>query len=124
MPAYPWLFDKKTDFKSLTSKIAVQRKIGVPYPAMNQHEINDIARVQAREIADNLANAQVVLPSQQEHSGNALAQYLADREIVALIAYVQKIGAYREVESENPRETRPLDPDSYRPKETASTGTK
>ena len=84
MPAYPWLFDKKTDFKALTSKIGVQRKLGVPYPAMNQHEINDTARVQAREIADSLANAQVVLPGQEELSGDALAEYLADREIVAL----------------------------------------
>jgi cytochrome c oxidase cbb3-type subunit I/II len=121
MPAYSWLFDKKTDFKALTSKIAVQRKIGVPYPAMNQHEINDMARVQAREIADNLAAAQVILPGQEELSGDALAQYLADREIVALISYVQKIGAYKIVEPEEPKETMPLDPDSYRPKETAGT---
>ncbi|MEP4078240.1 cytochrome-c oxidase, cbb3-type subunit I [Haloferula sp.] len=115
MPAYPWLFDKKTDFKILPKKIAVQQKLGVPFPAMNQHEINDMARVQAREIADNLATARVILPGQEELSGDALAQYLADREIVALIAYVQKIGAYKEVKPEESKETMPLDPDSYRP---------
>ena len=73
----------------------------------------------ARFRADRDAGGDLIV--EQSH---VLAQYLADREIVALIAYVQKIGTYREVESANPRETRPLDPDSYRPKETASTGTK
>jgi len=31
MPAYPWLFDKKTDFEILEKKLAVMKSLGVPY---------------------------------------------------------------------------------------------
>ncbi len=115
MPAYPWLFEAKTDYKALPGKIAVQRKVGVPYPAMNQHEINDTARVQAAEIAKSLADAKVVPPAGAEGlSGDQLAHYLEDRQIVALIAYIQKLGTYRMVEKEGEDGPTPLDPDSYR----------
>ena len=36
MPAYPWLFDKKTDIDSLPKRIAAQRSIGVPWPALSR----------------------------------------------------------------------------------------
>ncbi|MBB5351635.1 cytochrome c oxidase cbb3-type subunit I/II [Haloferula luteola] len=115
MPNYTWLFEKKTDFKALPNKIAVQTRIGVPYPPMNQHEINDNARVQAAEIAQSLAAAKVLPPAgAQNLSGDALANYLADRQVVALIAYVQKLGTYRIVEKEDGPGPVPLDPDSYR----------
>jgi len=114
MPPYPWLFENETDFRSLPKKIAVQRQLGVPFPAMNQHEILDQARLQALEIANNLAEAQVLLPGKEDLSKEDFAKYLADRQVVALIAYMQKLGAYREVEREDRDGPTPLDPDSYR----------
>jgi cytochrome c oxidase cbb3-type subunit I/II len=115
MPPYPWLFNAETDFRSLPKKIAVQRQIGVPFPAMNQHEILDKARFQALEISENLATARVQTPPGTDHlEGDELARYLADRQVVALIAYMQKLGAYRMVGSDGPPEPEPLDPDSYR----------
>jgi cytochrome c oxidase cbb3-type subunit I/II len=113
MPAYPWLFEKETDLKSLPAKIATQRKIGVPWPALNQHEIRDMAESQAQEIAANLVEAKVYLPAKPDLQGEALRNHLAKTRVVALIAYMQKLGAYREIKGKGG--PRPLDPDSQRP---------
>ena len=92
MPAYPWLFEKDTDLKSLPKKIAVQAKLGVPYEAMDQHEIQQAAIDQAQEIADELVMAgQPVKP---------------EKQIVALIAYLQKLGTW-----EDPKEKKEAEPE-------------
>ncbi len=114
MPAYPWLFDKKTDVKSLPKKIAVQRQIGVPWPALSQHEINDMVEVQSMEIADNLIEAGVYIPDKPELQGIELRDHLAESQVVALISYIQKLGAYKEVKNDNPLPPNPLDPDTHR----------
>jgi cytochrome c oxidase cbb3-type subunit I/II len=108
MPAYPWLFENKTDIKALPSKIAVQTRLGVPYPAMNQHEIEQNAIEQGIAIATDLKNA------------GAFA--LPDSQIVALIAYLQKVGQATDVEPPDtpplhqiPTPLSPAIPDAYRP---------
>ena len=113
MPPYPWLFERDTDVASLPKKIAVQTKLGVPWPAMNQHEIRDMALAQADEIAASLVG-KVTLPGKPDLQGDELRKELAKKEVIALIAYMQKLGAYREVTRENPGKPIPLDPDSYR----------
>jgi cytochrome c oxidase cbb3-type subunit I/II len=56
----------------------VQRQLGVPYPEWTDEEIAASADAQGREIAAELRTA---------------GAYVApDREIVALIAYLQKLG--------------------------------
>ncbi len=118
MPPYPWLFEKKTDFKSLHGKIAVQQKLGVPWPAMGKDEIDAMAREQAIEIADSLVKGGVALASAIDKDGKpltgaALARHLSETEVVALIAYMQKLGAYKMVSPEGGRKPTPLDPDSF-----------
>jgi cytochrome c oxidase cbb3-type subunit I/II len=114
MPSYPWLYESKADFKSLPKKIAVQQKIGVPWPAMNKDEIEQNAREQAMEIATNLVQGGVFVDAKPNLKGDELRNYLAEQKIVALIAYMQKLGAYREVKPEGGVKPSPLDPDSYR----------
>jgi len=114
MPAYPWFFEKKTDVKSLPIKIAQQRRIGVPWPAMNQHVIRDMVETQAQEIAGSLVSSNMYLPDKPELKGDDLRNYLAKRQIVAVIAYLQKLGTYRVVESDTPGKPKALDPDTYR----------
>jgi len=114
MPAYPWFFEKETDVKSLPGKIAAQVKLGVPWPAMNQHEIRDMVESQSQEIAQSLVDAKVYLPTKPDLKDDALRNHLAKSQVVAVIAYLQKLGAYREVEKEHPGKPTPLDPDSYR----------
>jgi cytochrome c oxidase cbb3-type subunit I/II len=78
MPAYTWLKEGATDYAALSSKIRVQRMLGVPFPAWAPAEIDGLARAQAQAIAKELrAEGRYVEP---------------DREIVALIAYLQSLG--------------------------------
>ncbi|MEO0017741.1 MAG: cytochrome-c oxidase, cbb3-type subunit, partial [Verrucomicrobiota bacterium] len=117
MPAYPWLFDKDSNaanIKALPSKIAAQARLGVPWPTWNQHEIYDMVETQAQEIAGSLVTSKVFLPDQKELAGEELRNYLAKTKVVALIAFVQKLGTYRVVGKDGPAVSVPLNPDSYR----------
>lgn len=80
MPMYPWLFKDKIDYGMMTKKLQVMKSVGVPY---SQDEVNnaaDIARAEAKQISDGL-RAQGV-PAGYE-----------DKDIVALISYLQRLGA-------------------------------
>lgn len=78
MPNYPWLFEKDTDVAALPSKLAVMRTLGVPYPQQTPEEIQAEVDAQAAEIAARLRESDILVES--------------SREIVALIAYLQKLG--------------------------------
>ncbi|BCX50050.1 hypothetical protein HAHE_39580 [Haloferula helveola] len=116
MPAYPWLFEEKTDYKALPNKIAVQRKIGVPYKAMTRDEIRQGAVDQATAIAKSLFEgpAPVTYDGMEGASSAELVNAFSERKIIALIAYIQKVGAYSEQTKDGLPEATPLDPDSYR----------
>lgn len=114
MPAFPWLFEQETDVKALPNKIAVQVQLGVPWPALNQHEITDMVETQAQEIAQSLVAAKVYLPGKPELQGDALRNHLAKSQVVAVIAYMQKLGAYHDVKKAHPGEPFALDPDTHR----------
>ena len=83
MPNYPWLNKNKTDVAALDSKIAVMRQLGVPYPNWSMQEIVAQVDAQASGITADLR-------------GND-AYTAPDREIVALIAYLQKLGKSQSV---------------------------
>lgn len=113
MPPYPWLFDTKADLKTLPNCIAVQTRLGVPWPAMTGDAIEQSARDQGMEIAGSLVKAGAFLPNQPDLSQDALRNQLADSKVVTLIAYLQKLGTYQEVKAPAEKKGRPLDPDSY-----------
>lgn len=79
MPAYPWLFDKKTDFDILEKKFSVMKSLGVPYTDEDVKNAPASARAQAKKIAEGL----------DKDSG---LSKLEERQIIALIAYLQKLG--------------------------------
>ncbi len=112
MPAYRFLFSMQTDFKSLPTRIAVQRRLGVPWPAMDKHTIEQNARDQAMKISEALVNAGAYLPDQPNLQGKELMRHLSETQIIALIAYMQKVGTYENVDTK--REPSTLDPDSHR----------
>ncbi len=86
MPNYPWLLEKDTDVDALPRKLAVQRTLGVPYPEYSDEEILADLKAQSTEIAENLREAGVIIAP--------------EKEIVALIAYLQKLGKFETVPSE------------------------
>ena len=114
MPAFPWLFDQEADVRALPGKIAAQARLGVPWPALNPDEITDMAETQAQEIAASIVKADVYLPDRPELRGDAFRNHLAKSKAVALIAYLQKLSAYREIKPDHPARPSALDPDSHR----------
>ena len=78
MPPYPWLFEDALDDRNTEAKIVAMRKLGVPYP--EGYEANAVADLQkqAEEIANSLKNEGIEVKS--------------DKEIIALIAYLQRLG--------------------------------
>jgi cytochrome c oxidase cbb3-type subunit I/II len=78
MPGYTWLLKQDTDYAVLPAKIRVQRMLGVPFPNWSPADIDRIAKDQAKTIAAELkAQGRYVEP---------------DREVIALIAYLQSLG--------------------------------
>lgn len=79
MPPYPWLFESAIDTGLTAGKISALRTVGVPYPEGYEAVANSELMAQGNAIADNLyAEDQI--------------EVLGDAEIVALIAYLQRLG--------------------------------
>jgi cytochrome c oxidase cbb3-type subunit I/II len=78
MPAYAWLHEQVLDTSSTPSKINALRAVGVPYVAGYENTANQDLAKQAGEITDQL-KAEGVTTS-------------PDKEIIALIAYLQRLG--------------------------------
>lgn len=78
MPPYPWLIEDDLDYSTLASKISALRSVGVPYPDGFEQNAAALLEQQAKEIAADLKN-----------SG---APVDPNKEIVALIAYLQRLG--------------------------------
>jgi len=79
MPRYSWLLSQKLETDSLPARLNALRKLGVPYPAgfENGPAQKDL-QAQADKIVANLKLGSVTTQS--------------DREIIALIAYLQRLG--------------------------------
>ena len=78
MPAYPWLFDNDIDTGVTPAKIRAMQTLGVPYPAGYDRIANNDLMTQADRIRTNLAADKITIKS--------------NKEIVALIAYLQRVG--------------------------------
>ena len=92
MPAYPWLLSRPLDTSTLVRKVAVQRTLGVPYPNWTPEQIMARVDTQAKAIAADLKTA---------------GAYVApDKEIIALIAYLQQMGRFEVVPSAPPVATK------------------
>jgi cytochrome c oxidase cbb3-type subunit I/II len=78
MPGYPWMYDARLVPAHVEGKIITLRRLGVPYPDGYERQAASDLTAQATKIADGL-----------KLSGFNTS---ADREIVALIAYLQRLG--------------------------------
>lgn len=84
MPRYIWLFRRTLDVSSTPAKIRAMRTLGVPYEKGYDQTANADLATQAQSIADNLKKDKI--------------EIAADREIIALIAYLQRLG--RDIKNE------------------------
>jgi cytochrome c oxidase cbb3-type subunit I/II len=78
MPPYPWLLDDQLDVSTTEAKIRAMQTLGVPYPEGYDQIARADLEKQAKQVAENLAKDKIKIQ--------------ADREIVALIAYLQRVG--------------------------------
>jgi cytochrome c oxidase cbb3-type subunit I/II len=79
MPNYPWLFKNKTKFKILPKKLSVLAALGVPYSEEEIANAEESAYEQAQQITKELVN-------------DGVPAKMVDKEIMALIAYLQRLG--------------------------------
>jgi len=91
MPAYPWLFEDELDVSLIEKKISAMRTLGVPYPEGYESIALADLQKQAQQITDDLAVEKL--------------EVAPNLEIVALIAYLQKLGKDIEAQPEVPTET-------------------
>jgi len=78
MPTYSFLLDDKLDTASTPAKIRAMITLGVPYPKGYDKIANRDLMIQADSIAQNLKKDKI--------------ETMSDREIVAVIAYLQRLG--------------------------------
>lgn len=78
MPAYVWLFEKDIDTAITPAKIRAMQTLGVPYEDGYDAKANADLMTQAEKVKGNLAKDNI--------------QVKSSKEIVALIAYLQRIG--------------------------------
>ncbi|HEY9174238.1 MAG TPA: cytochrome-c oxidase, cbb3-type subunit I [Verrucomicrobiae bacterium] len=79
MPRYPWLLTQKLDTSPLKARLGALRKIGVPYPPGYEDKAENELKAQAARVVTNLKVGLITAEP--------------DREIIALIAYLQRLGA-------------------------------
>ena len=79
MPIYPWIFENDLDLSYIESKITVLRKLGVPYPEGFESEAIADLQKQADGIVKNLNEKDIT-------------DITRDKELIALIAYMQRLG--------------------------------
>ncbi|MEQ9231478.1 MAG: cytochrome-c oxidase, cbb3-type subunit I [Cyclobacteriaceae bacterium] len=78
MPPYPWLFEQDWDKETTAKKIRAMQTLGVPYEEGFDELALTAAELQADEIVSGLAKDDIKVSP--------------DKEIVALIAYLQRLG--------------------------------
>ncbi|MEO1448974.1 MAG: cbb3-type cytochrome c oxidase subunit II, partial [Bacteroidota bacterium] len=78
MPSYPWLANAPLDLSGTPAKIRAMQTLGVPYPeGFDQEAVADL-EAQAQKVQTSLAGDNI--------------QTEATTEMVALIAYLQRLG--------------------------------
>src|SRR5690554_6299033 len=97
MPAYKWLINSKLDKSYTERKMRALVKIGVPYTDEEIENAQQLMDEQGKQIEKNLYNDPDFVTSYEadkkyaEENGEEFIE-MKDREIVAMIAYLQRLG--------------------------------
>ncbi|HMR44225.1 MAG TPA: cytochrome-c oxidase, cbb3-type subunit II, partial [Saprospiraceae bacterium] len=90
MPAYPWLLEDELSTSLTAAKISALRKLGTPYEDGYEQIAVDDLEAQAKSIADNLV----------KEDKNIEREGLENKEVVAIIAYLQRLGTDIQAETQ------------------------
>ena len=91
MPAYPWMREDNMDISNIDAKIRAMQTLGVPYPKGYDLKAKADLQAQAHLIAEDIVNTtnQVALKGR---SKTELIKDIEQKDIVAIIAYLQRLG--------------------------------
>ena len=78
MPAYAWLLERRLETDDVAASVRALRTVGLPYSDAEVAGVGESLRRQGQEIVGRLATAGITAEP--------------DREIVAVIAYLQRLG--------------------------------
>ena len=93
MPRYQWLIKNELDNSTIQDKMRTMVTLGVPYSDADINNALKNMEAQATKIETNL----LANPEIKKSFGNETAAPLKNREIVALIAYLQRLGTDTQV---------------------------
>tara|TARA_R110002072_G_scaffold273058_3_gene433366 strand:- start:5824 stop:8025 length:2202 start_codon:yes stop_codon:yes gene_type:complete len=101
MPAYPWMNENDLDLSYIEKKVRAMQTLGVPYPEGFDMEAREKAEMQAEVIAADIAQSlHDNLPTEELKNAfdiDKKTKELKTKEIIALIAYLQRLG--RDIET-------------------------
>ena len=91
MPAYPWMREDDMDIENIGAKIRAMQTLGVPYPEDYDKKAKKDLHAQAHLIALDIVNTsnQIALKGRNK---NDLIKEIEQKDIVAIIAYLQRLG--------------------------------
>jgi cytochrome c oxidase cbb3-type subunit I/II len=96
MPAYIWMDDENSlDLSLMEAKISAMQTLGVPYEKGYEKKAKADAEKQALAIATNIVDEKFnsLPPSiQKTYNKKAEVEKMKTKEVVAIIAYLQRIG--------------------------------
>ena len=106
MPSYPWLIKNELNTDRLLQKMRTLAKLGVPYNESDFKFAHENLDVQARAIANSLQNDPNFVADYEASKKNAEVRGeqfipIEKREIVAMIAYLQRLGVDIKAKKEN-----------------------
>jgi cytochrome c oxidase cbb3-type subunit I/II len=97
MPSYDFLIESELDLSDLPAKINAMRALNVPYAEGFENEAIKLAEVQAKTIAANIVEE---LSGSKTVNKESKIEKLSKKEVVALIAYLQRLGTDIKVKEE------------------------
>ena len=94
MPRYQWLVLSKHDLSDTEAKMKAMVTLGVPYTEADIENAREHMKNQAEGIANNILDIPDINTSFEEEKKELGAEFipLKEREIIALIAYLQRLG--------------------------------
>lgn len=97
MPSYPWLIADELDSSQIQAKMRTMVKLGVPYTEKDINNAYASMEAQAKQIVENLNGDPAFVEMYATSQKNAQKRGekfvpMEKREIVALIAYLQRLG--------------------------------
>lgn len=92
MPSYEFFIEDDLNLGELETKISVMRSLGVPYPTGFEAIAKDSAQNQAQRVASNIVN-EISIGEETEAEKLAKIEKLSKKEVVAIIAYLQRLGS-------------------------------